>query len=197
MNILQMPVSKTEKVAGKNQYVEVGKVAIHYPTLEEIAGYCSGAKQVKVDEDGVPEYESPIANWIQSAVLASAKASARNKLVSGSIEVKEGLKIPETWEDFTAETGRSGEALAIGREAKAEFAEWISKQGKSEAVTRTLITYFNNRAALELQSAGNKAKVQTYVETFAESLTAEKLERLQRPIQAVIDACSAAVVDLE
>ena len=191
MQVLKMPVSKTERVNGKSQYVQVGTVDIYYPTVEEIAGFCQGAKVVKTDEDGVSEYESAEANWIQTAILSYAKANARNKLVSGSIELKDGLKIPTTWEEFTAETGRSGEALAILREAKAEFTDWISKQGKSEAVTKVLITLFNNRAALELQSAANKAKMAAYVESFAESLSEEKLDRLQRPIENVVEACQA------
>jgi hypothetical protein len=165
---------------------------VYYPTVEEINGFCASAKEVKVDDDGIPEYSSAEANWIQTAILSYAKANARNKLVSGTIELKDGLKIPETWEEFTAETGRSGEALAILREAKADFAEWISKQGKSEAATKVIVTLFNNRAALDLQSAGNKGKMLSYVESFAESLSPEKLERLQRPIESVMEACAAS-----
>lgn len=190
MQVFKMEVSKTEKVAGKSQYVKVGDVTVHYPTLQEIAGFAQTAKEIKVDDEGVPEYESAEANWVQTAILSYAKANARNKLVSGTIELKDGLKIPETWAEFTAETGRSGEALAIMREAKAEFAEWISKAGKSEAVTKTLITLFNNKAALELQTAVNKGKMLVYVESFAESLSPEKLDRLQKPIESVINACA-------
>ena len=185
MQVLKMPVSKTEN----KKYILVGTVPIFYPTVEEIAGFCQAAKVVKTDEDGIAEYESAEANWIQTAILSYAKANARNKLVSGTCDLKDGLKIPETWAEFTAETGRSGEALAILREAKAEFAEWIAKQGKSEAVTKTLITLFNNKAALELQTPANKAKMLTYVESFAESLSPEKLERMQKPIESVIDVC--------
>jgi len=186
MKTLKMPVSKTVN----SKYVVIGSVDVFYPTVEEIAGFCQSAKAVKEDEDGVSEYESPEANWIQTAILSYAKANARNKLVSGTIDLKDGLKIPETWAEFTAETGRSGEALAILREAKAEFSDWISKQGKSEAVTKTLVTLFNNKAALELQTPANKAKMLVYVESFAESLSAEKLDRLQKPIESVISACS-------
>jgi len=186
MKTLKMPVSKTVN----SKYVVIGSVDVFYPTVEEIAGFCQSAKAVKEDEDGVSEYESPEANWIQTAILSYAKANARNKLVSGTIDLKDGLKIPESWAEFTAETGRSGEALAILREAKAEFSDWISKQGKSEAVTKTLVTLFNNKAALELQTPANKAKMLVYVESFAESLSAEKLDRLQKPIESVISACS-------
>ena len=188
MQVLKMEVSKTEN----KKYVKVGTVDVFYPTVEEIAGFCQSAKVKATSEDGIAEYESPEANWIQTAILSYAKANARNKLVSGSCELKDGLKIAETWAEFTAETGRSGEALAILREAKAEFSEWISKQGKSEAATKILITLFNNRAALDLQAQPNKAKMQAYVESFAESLSPEKLERLQKPIEAVIEACAAS-----
>ena len=188
MQVYKMEVSKTEN----KKYVKVGTVDIFYPTVEEIAGFCQGAKVVKTGEDGIAEYESPEANWIQTAIMSYAKANARNKLVSGTCDLKDGLKIPETWAEFTAETGRSGEALAILREAKAEFTDWISKQGKSEAVTKVLITLFNNRAALELQTPANKAKMLGYVESFAESLSAEKLERMQKPIENVLDACGEA-----
>lgn len=193
MQVLKMEVSKTEN----KKYVPVGTVDIHYPTVEEIAGFCQGAKVVKVGEDGVAEYESAEANWIQTAILSYAKANARNKLISGTCDLKDGLKIPTTWEEFTAETGRSGEALAIMREAKAEFSEWISKQGKSEAVTKVLITLFNNRAALELQNTANKAKMQAYVESFAESLSPERLDRLAKPIENVLEACTESALDLE
>lgn len=193
MQVYQMEVSKTEN----KKYVKVGEVAIHYPTMDDIVGFVQTAKVVKAGEDGVPEYDSAEANWVQTAILSYAKANGRNKLVSGSIDLKDGLKIPETWAEFTAETGRSGEALAIMREAKADFAEWIIKQGKSEAVTKVLITLFNNRAALELQTTANKGKMQAYVEQFAESLSPEKLDRLQKPIENVLEACTAEVMDLE
>jgi hypothetical protein len=193
MQVFKMEVSKTEN----KKYVPVGTVDVFYPTVAEIAGFCQDAKVKTTGEDGIPEFESAEANWIQTAIISYAKANARNKLISGSCDLKEGLKIAETWAEFTAETGRSGEALAIMREAKAEFSDWISKQGKSEAVTKVLITLFNNRAALELQTAGNKAKMQAYVEQFAESLSEEKLARLQKPIENVLEACTEAVLDLE
>jgi hypothetical protein len=197
MQVYKMEVSKTETVAGKSSYVKVGDVDVYYPTLEECAGFVQDAKIEKVGEDGVAEYASAEANWIMTAILSYAKANARNKLVSKSTELKDGLTIPSTWAEFTAETGRSGEALAIMREAKADFAEWISKQGKSEAVTKTLTTLFNNRAALELQSPANKSKMQAYVEAFAEQLSEERLSRLQKPIENVLEACQAVSLDLE
>lgn len=186
----EMPVSKKDEKTKK--YVEMGKVEVTVPVLADLIPFL-GAKETG-QEEGVPVYDSPEANFVMSAVMAYVKAAARNKLVSGTATVKEGLKIPETWAEFTAEGVRGGgEALAILREAKSEFADWISSQGKSEAVTNALVTFFGNRAALQLQSPANKAKVLAYVEKFAESLDETKLERLQRPIDAVIAACSDTV----
>lgn len=183
-----MPVSKKDEKTKK--YVEQGQVEVTVPVLADIIPFM-GAKETGTEE-GVPVYESPEANFVMSAIMAYVKAGARNKLVSGTADVKDGLKIPETWAEFTAEGVRGGgEALAIQREAKSEFADFMAKSGKSEAVISTLVTLFNNRAALQLQSDKNKAKVQAFVEAFAESLDEVKLERLQRPIDAVIAACSA------
>lgn len=182
-----MPVSKKDDKTKK--YVEVGAVEVTVPVLADLIPFM-GSKE-SGEEEGVPVYEAPEANFIMSAIMAYVKAGARNKLVSGTANVKDGLKIPETWAEFTAEGVRGGgEALAIQREAKAAFAEYIAKSGKSEAVINTLVMLFNNKPALQLQADANKAKVQGFVEAFAESLDEAALERLQRPIDSVLAACA-------
>ena len=84
-----------------------------------------------------------------------------------------------------------GEALAIAREAKTLFQEWMAKQGKSEAATNMVVTLFSNKQALSLQSAANKAKLKAYVDSFCESLDETQLDRYDRPITAVLEACEA------
>lgn len=193
MKTFNMIVSKKDEKTKK--YVEVGTVPVTVPTLADIVGFITAAKETG-EEEGVPVYDLPEANFVMGALLASVKANARNKLVSGTATVKDGLKVPETWAEFTAEGVRGGgEALAIIREAKSAFADWMSKQGKSEAVVNTLVTLFGNKAALTLQAQGNKDKVKAYVEAFAADLSEAELDRMQRPIQAVIDACAAAPED--
>ena len=193
MHKIQMEVSK--KVNGK--FAKQGEVGITVPVLADVMSFVASSikkdeKGNDVIEDGLPVYEDDKANWLQSAMLASIKAQARNKLKPGTAELKDGLSIPNDWESILAEGVRGGgEALAIAREAKAAFAEWMAKQGKSEAATNAVIGLFSNRQALQLQSAANKGKIKTYVEAFAESLDEAALERFAKPVQAVLDACEA------
>lgn len=189
MKQVQIDVSK--KVNGK--FAKQGEVTITVPVLTDVLEFI--ASPVTGEEDGLPVYESDKANWLQGAILAAIKAQARNKLVSGTATLKEGLSIPTDWEGILAEGVRGGgEALAIAREAKAAFAEWMGKQGKSEAATATVVTLFSNKQALALQSAVNKAKVKAYVENFGGSLDDASLERFAKPIDAVIAACEAEEV---
>lgn len=191
MQAIQMEVSK--KVNGK--FAKQGEVTITVPTLADVIPFVTSAikkddKGVEIIEDGLPVYEDDKANWLQSAMLASIKAQARNKLVSGTATLKDGNTIPTDWEGILAEGVRGGgEALAIAREAKAAFAEWMAKQGKSEAATNAVVGLFSNRQALQLQSATNKGKIKAYVESFAESLSEEALERISKPVEAVLAAC--------
>lgn len=186
MKQIQIDVSK--KINGK--FAKQGEVTITVPVLADVMEFINAP--VTGEEDGLPVYESDKANWLQGAMLAAIKAQARNKLVSGTAQLKEGLSIPTTWEEILAEGVRGGgEALAIAREAKEAFKDWMSKQGKSENATNTVVTLFSNRAALTLQSKANKEKVKAYVEQFAESLDEAALERFAKPIQAVSDACDA------
>lgn len=196
MQVVTIEVSK--KINSK--FVKQGEVQITVPVLADVLEFV--ASHIKKDdkgnevyEDGLPVYENDKANWLQGAMLAAIKAQARNKLVSGTATLKEGLSIPTDWEGILAEGTRGGgEALAIAREAKAAFAEWMGKQGKSEAATQTVVTLFSNKQALALQSEVNKGKVKAYVEAFSETLDVAALERFEKPIQSVLDTCEQTEV---
>jgi hypothetical protein len=189
----QMDVSKKDPKT--NKYVKQGEVAVTTPLLADVIPFMGAA--ITSEEEGVPVYDAPEANWLMSAILSYVKATARNKLISGTANLKDGLKIPETWAEFTAEGIRGGGAALLAyQEAKRSFAEWITKQGKTENVQNTLITLFGNKAALSLQSTKNKEKMKAYVEEFASALEEDVLERLQRPIESVIEACSTEEAEL-
>jgi len=191
----KITIDVSKKVNGK--FAKQGEVEITVPILTDVLEFVASPvkkdeKGAEIFEDGLPVYESDKANWLQGAMLAAIKAQARNKLVSGTATLKDGLSIPTDWEGILAEGTRGGgEALAIAREAKAAFAEWMGKQGKSEAATATVVTLFSNKQALALQSEVNKGKVKSYVESFAESLDAALQERFEKPIMSVIDTCEA------
>ena len=202
MNVVEIVVSKKEKIAGKNQYVEQGRVNITVPTLADILPFVTSAISTDKDgkpvsEDGLPVYEADEANWVQAAILSYVKADARNKLIPQTAEVKPGLKIPTNWEELCAEGSRGGNgaALALARDAKLAFAEWAGKQGKSEGTTTMMVTLFSNRAALQLQGEAHKLKMTAYVESFAESLSEADMERFTRPIESVLLACAADTVE--
>lgn len=200
MKQVTIEVSKKLSVNGTSKHVKQGEVQITVPVLTDIIPFITteikkDEKGAEVYEDGLPVYASDEMNWVQSAMLASVKAQARNKLVSGTATLKDGLSIATDWASLIAEGVRGGgEALAIAREAKQAFAEWMAKQGKSEAATNTVVMLFSNRQGLALQSDVNKGKVKAYVESFFESLSDEQGERFAKPLDAVIAACESVAL---
>jgi hypothetical protein len=193
----QVAIEVNKKVSGK--YSKVGEISIYVPTLAD-AGIVA---EVQLDsktnepiiEDGLPVYKEDKFNWVQGAILAQVKAQARNKLVSGTADLKAGQAIAADWPTLTAEgeRGGNGEALAIVREAKASFAKWVASLGRSAAAQQTLNMLFSNKQALSLQSTDNKAKVAKYVEDFAISLEAAELERYTKYLESVQVACESTV----
>lgn len=187
-------VDASKKIGGK--YVKQGEYAIVVPVLEDCVGSIAGAK-VTAEEDGLPVYDNDIANFVQSALLAYTKAAARNKLVSGTAEVKPGLKIATDWAELCAEgdRGGNGAALQLAREVKEAFGKWVSGLGKSEGTVRVIVTYFGSKDALETASADHKAKVAQYIEDFSVSLDEETLERYSRPLETIAARCAVATPD--
>lgn len=180
-----------------NKYSKVGDVTIHVPTL---ACFNIQAEQAKDKEgtllvdDGLPVYTTDEANWLQGAILAQVKAQARNKLVSGSAELKPGAKIATNFAELTAEGDRAGNGAALQaiRELKTLFAKWVAGLGKSAAAQALLNGLFGNKQALAVQAVDNKNKMAQYVADFAESLAPEALESGQKYLQSLLDVCSTS-----
>lgn len=187
-----MQVTKTEN----NKRVPVGEVAIVVPTLEDFVPQCVAAK-VTGEEDGLPVYDSDVANWVMSAVYSAVKMAARNKLIGGTVTVKDGLKIATNWEEFTSEAERGGGAAALQllRNLREAFAKFMAGLGKSEAAQYNANKLFSNKTALEMTSPQNKEKLLGYVEQFAEALTPEDFERFEKPLTSIMDACQASAED--
>ena len=189
-------IEVNKKVDGK--YAKVGDVTIHVPTLD-----CFGitAEQAKdkdgapLVDDGLPVYTTDEANWLQGAILAQVKAQARNKLVSGTAELKPGAKIATNFAELTAEGDRAGNGAALQaiRELKTLFAKWVAGLGKSAAAQALLNGLFGNKQALAVQAADNKAKMMQYVQDFAESLEEAQLEAGQKYLQSLLDVCASSV----
>ncbi len=198
-----MDVSKKIKDAqGNGEFKKVGEVAIYVPLLKDLIPFITSEvkkddKGADVIEDGIPVYVNDEANWLQGAVMAMVKAQARNKLKTGTADLKDNNKIPENWAELTAEGVRDGAGLALAREVKNAFSEWLQKQNLSEAAFNTLTTLFSNKAALSSQDASVKAKVKARIMAFGESLSEELIEKYQRPMSAVLEATDAATISAD
>ena len=192
MKEVQVVISK--KVDGA--YVKQGEIQVTVPTVEDMLSALAGAK-VTGDEDGLPVYDNDIANYVQSAVFNYVKMGARNKLVSGTVDLKPGAKIPRNWEELCAEgdRGGNGAALALAREVKEAFGKWVATLGKSAAAQAAMVSLFGNRNALTMQTAENKGKMKAYVEQFAASLSEDDLGKYERPLENVIAAATSETVD--
>jgi len=191
---LSMTVSKKEG----NKHVEVGKVEYFVPTLAAF-GLASEqavteAGQPMVDE-GLPVYKAEADNWLMSAIHASVKAMVRNRLISGTADLKPGQTIPQTLAEITAETERSGNGayLKVVADLKKLFAAWVAGLGKSAGTQVLLNNLFGSKTALSLQSTDVKQKIAGYIADFAETLDPAQLEAGQRYLQSLLDVCSAEV----
>lgn len=186
MKSFTMEVSKKEN----NAYVKQGNVTIYYPLLADL-GFTS--ESVKDDDDGFPIYTDPKAQYVFDAVLAAVKAQARNKLVSGTANLKDGQKIAETVEELIeAGSANKGDALAAIREMLAAFKAWLPTTGKKQAVQSAVYDLAANRKGLALQTADKKAKFLGYLADFSATLTPDQAIRFERPLIALNDACEAA-----
>lgn len=203
-------VSKTVKKGDKNVREKVGEVFAFSPLMDEIRKHSAAAEQAAatdkdgkiildkdgkivpaVDDKGLPVYNSEEANWLFSAVVSAVMMQARNKLVSGTADLKDGATIAEDWAGLVAEGGSgNGAALAALRDCQAAFNGYVATLGKSEATAKMLIVYFKSREALDVQSPSTKAKMAEYVETFGASLSEADMERFEKPIARVLETCA-------
>lgn len=189
MQTFKMKVSRKELVKGKNEFVEKGSVEVTVPTLADCAGFVQTAEVDKMDDEGLPYYKSEEANFIQGAIIAAVKVMVRNRIevTDSGVQFKEGLKAPTTWAELVAESDRTnGEALAILRECKEDFAKWVATLKKSDAASKTLVQLFSVKAARQTQANDKKEKFKAYVEQFMEATPAEKLERYERTLTSIM-----------
>ena len=193
MIAIKMEVNKKNAAKG-GKYEKVGEQEIFVPALHEVFPDIKISKTEDgkdLVEDGLPVYEDDKHNYIQGAIFAAVKAQARNKLVSGTANLKPGQEIAKDWDALTAESerGGNGAALALMHETKKAFAEYVKGLGKSANAQQLLNMLFSNKQALSLQDENTKGKMEGYVTGFAESLEPEALTKYERYITAILAAC--------
>lgn len=199
MQVFKMEVSKTVN----KKRTGVGDIVVTTPLLADILPFvAASAVDVKAmeeaskdkDFDGLPIYVSDEANWVFGAMLAAVKAGARNKLVSGTATLKDGLSIPTDWPSLVAEGIRSGAAaLENLRAVKTSFAAYVATLGKTESTAQTIVSLFNNKTALMTQTEAMRTKMAKYVEDYAATLNEADMERFTKPIDSILEVCATSV----
>lgn len=201
MNKYTMVVSKKED----GKYKEVGKVAVFYPLLSELGIAVEPEKYEAPNDKGemvactadtanaMPVYADEKVQFTFEAVWAAVKAMARNRLESGTANLKDGLKIAETVEELLeAGGGRSGEALAARREFFSSFKTYLGTLGKSAAYVAGMFDIVSNVKNIPYQSQARKEAVKALVSGYVSGATAEAVAKYEKTIQQVLDNCDAA-----
>lgn len=156
-NTMVMVLSeKVTKPNGKKEHQEVGKVNIPLPVLADFGieqkpalyeaddAKTGAVKGQPAFDDGVPMYADPKWDWLQQAIAAKVAAMVRNRFKGGKL--KAGAVIPQDFEQLTAETQRTGEALALRRDAKVSFEAYLQAQNKKATTVQVLGELFYNSA---------------------------------------------------
>lgn len=199
MRIYQMEVGKKEDGAT----IKVGEVAVYYPLLSELGLAIDPASYESFDKEGktvvatvetagaFPVYADEKVQYVFDAVLAAVKASARNKLLKGTVELKPDNKIAETVEELLATAERSGAALAARREFLSDLKAFLPSLGKSQAYTAQLYDIISNVKGICVQSTARKALISDVVGQFAGKLDAEKLGKYERILGQIAEQVEA------
>ena len=183
----------TATVQGQKGRVKVGEFSVYMPFISRFAEVIANAKVTDHDDEGVPVYESDAANWLQRAVLALSKAEARNKLVSGSAEVKAGLKIPTTFEELvTPPEGSGSNALAAIADLIKGFTNWMESTGKPAAIIPTMGQLVRNKSAIGLQSEKVRTVLSAWLQEYGATATdaGALTDYQQNYLVSLIESCT-------
>jgi len=135
---------------------------------------------------------------LQQAIAAKVAAMARNRYKDGKL--KAGMSLAEDFDALTAETHRSGEALALRRDAKASFEAYLQGLNKSATTVQILGTLFYESSKV-LNSAGEKyvAALTQHVMAWIGTLKDEQKTRFAPKLAELQDSINAASspVDLD
>lgn len=196
-----MVVSKKED----GKYKEVGKVEVFFPLLSELGVPIEPEKYEVADKDGkmvacsadtpncFPVYADEKVQFLWESAWAAVKAMARNRLESGTANLKDGLKIAETVEELLeAGGGRSGEALAARREFFSSFKTYLGTLGKSAGYVTGMFDIVSNVKNIPYQSPARKAAVKELIAGYVSQATAEAVAKYEKTIQQVLDNADAA-----
>lgn len=206
----KMELAETvETAGGKNKRKKLADVDIPTPILADFGITAEQAKYTAEDEKEnkenkagepafqpdsygtIPVYTDPRYDWLQGAVIARVQQQHRNLFVKG--ELKPGLSLKEDFESLTAESARTGEALALRREARTDYEAFMTKLGKQQATVQQLGELFYGSA--KVLASADKAYVDYLgksVGRWVEQLDEAKAARFAPKIQELQESLNSA-----
>ena len=191
----KLVLSETVKLAnGKGKHEKVGEALIPCPILADFGITAEQAKDDKgapAFDNGIPLYVSPIMDWLQSAVVLAVTVKVRNKFSKGVL--KPGMELPADFDALTAETARTGEALALRREARTSFENYLRSKNLKDAVVASLGELFWNSSKV-LGSVSDKylQALKVHTEHWCETLSEAEATRFAPKLIELQDSITQA-----
>lgn len=192
VNLLTMEVSKNIQKGGQTVREVVGSVSTFLPGLKDFG---IDVEPVSVNEEGVPSYAELTHNWLQTAITQLTKANARNRLKSGTTELKPGAKLPESLLELVTPSENNSTVLAERRGLFDFFKAYLATQDKSDTVKRLLSTFLEKPEMLAIQPEEQRAKIKPYFEAFGAEYDERFTEWQGNYLLGVIEQCDAEPVD--
>lgn len=200
---MKMDLNAKVQIGNKKKFKKVGEADIPLPVL---ADFGIQAKQAVADTDdskqgikkgdtlfdsGVPVYENPVHDWLMQAIAFRVAAISRNRFKDG--ELKAGATLAEDFDALTAETARTGEALALRRDARTSFEAYLQSKNKKAQTVSLLSELFWNSSKV-LASAGEKyiEALSTHVSAWIDTLDDAKKSRFAPKIMELQESINNA-----
>ena len=186
----------------KNENKEVGEAMIPCPILADFGIVAEQANDKETGkpafDNGLPLYADPRMDLLMDAVVNLISIRSRNKFENGKL--KSGASLPEDFDALFEQSGRTGDALALRREAKVDFESYLQKLGKKANTVALLSDVFQNSSKVLNGASENvvnalSSHVQNWIGTLDETKQARfspKIKELQESINTAI-----AGVDLD
>lgn len=180
----------------------VGKVEVPVPTLKDI-GF--DIEPTKTEEDGSLVYAADLHNWLYGAIKAATMQKARNSLIAGTVDFKDGIDaFASTLEDLSAPAANGGNAeaaLAITA-FKNSFKAYLAEAGLASQAQAFLNAQVAAPKGLLMQPEGYRTKVAERLGMWAEWAEANDAEVLEnahvvRYVTKLDANCSAEAEELD
>ena len=191
---IKLEVSKTvEKAGGVKVREKVGEVSVYSPTLSDF-----GLAVEPVSQDaatGELTYADPASQWLYGALLGAVKANARNKMQTGSTDLKANNKFASTLEELITPAETGSVVLAERRGLIDMFKGYLGELAKPDNVKKLLLNFLEKPDTLALQPAEQRGKIKAYFDTFGGQVE-DKLTAWQGDyLLNVIAQCEAEEVE--